>query len=95
MIIVRNTFICKPGNASKLAAQFKAATAGAPDMKARILTDATGDFNKVVMEFEAADFGEFQKRMAEYQSDTDFRKKMEGYTDLYLTGTRELFNVVE
>jgi hypothetical protein len=33
--------------------------------------------------------------MAEYQSDTDFRKKMEGYTDLYLTGTRELFNVVE
>ena len=93
MIVVRNTFVCKPGCASKLAAQLKEAMASRPDMKARILTDLTGDFNRVVMEFEGPDFGEFEKRMKEYQTDESFRDKMKGYTDHYLTGTREIFQV--
>lgn len=93
MIVVRNTFVCKPGCASKLAAQLKEAMASRPDMKARILTDLTGDFNRVVMEFEGADFGEFEARMKEYQTDESFRDKMKGYTDYYVTGTREIFQV--
>lgn len=94
MIVVRNTFVCKPGSASKLAAQLKEAMGSRKDMKARILTDLTGDFNRVVMEFDGADFGEFEARMKEYQTDEAFREKMKGYTDLYVTGTREIFQVV-
>src|SRR5687767_4765040 len=60
MIVVRNTFVCKPGCASKLAAQLKEAMASRKDMNARILTDLTGDFNRVVMEFEGASFGDFE-----------------------------------
>lgn len=93
MIVVRNTFVCKPGSASKLAAQLKEAMASRKDMKARILTDLTGDFNRVVMEFEAATFGEFEGRMKEYQTDEAFRDKMKGYTDHYLTGTRDIFQI--
>ena len=93
MIVVRNTFVCKPGSASKLAAQLKEAMASEPDMKARILTDLTGDFNRVVLEFEGANFGDFEARMAEYEKEGGFREKMKGYTDHYLTGTREIFKV--
>ena len=62
-------------------------------MKARILTDLTGYFNRVVMEFEGANFGEFEARMKEYQTDEAFREKMKGYTDLYVTGSRDIFQV--
>src|SRR5687768_14838562 len=93
MIVVRNTFVCRPGSASKLAAQLKEAVASQPDMKARVLTDLTGDFNRVVLEFEGNNFGDFEARMAEYEKEGAFREKMKGYTDHYLTGTREIFKV--
>ena len=93
MIVVRNTFVCKPGCASKLAAQLKAAVGSEPDMKARVLTDLTGDFNRVVLEFDAADFGEWEARMAEYEKEGSFRDKMKGYTDHYVTGSREILKV--
>lgn len=93
MIVVRNTFVCKPGCASKLAAQLKDAMTSQPDMKARILTDLTGDFNRVVLEFDAANFAEWEATMAEYEKEGGFREKMKGYTDHYLTGTRDIFKV--
>lgn len=93
MIVVRNTFTCKPGCASKLAAQMKDAMGSRPGMKARILTDMTGEFNRVVMEFDVANLGELESRMKEYETDANFREKMKGYTDLYVTGTRELFKM--
>jgi len=48
MIIVHGPFICKPGNASKFAKKFKAAMAGSPEL-VNIMTDMSGQFNKVVM----------------------------------------------
>ena len=93
MIVVRNTFVCKPGCASKLAAQLKEAMASEKEMKARILTDLTGDFNRVVLEFEGNNFSDFEAQMAEYEKVGGFREKMKGYTDLYVTGTREIFKV--
>jgi hypothetical protein len=94
MIVVRNTFVCKPGSASKLAAQLKDAAASAKALRHRVLTDLIGNFNTVVLEFEAQDFGEFEARMAEYHADGAFRDKMKGYTDHYVTGTREIFQIV-
>lgn len=93
MIVVRNTFVCKPGCASKLAAQLKDAMATRSDMKARILTDLIGNFNTVVLEIEAENFAAHEANMAEYSKEGGFRDKMKGYTDHYLTGTREIFQV--
>jgi len=92
MIVIRNCFVAKPGQASKLAAQLKEA-AGVMGMNARVLTDLTGDFNRVVLEFEAQDFMEFERRTREYRTDEAFREKMKGYTDLWMTGHREILQV--
>ena len=92
MIIVRNCFVAKPGQASKLAAQLKdAASIAIP--KHRVLTDLTGDFNRVVLEYEAENVAEFETRMKQVMTDNAFREKMKGYTDLYVTGSREILQI--
>ena len=93
MIVVRNIFIAKPGNASKLAAQIKDAATAANMPAFRVLTDLTGDFNRVVLEYEAADISEFETRLKEYMSNSVMREKMKGYTDLWITGSREILQV--
>lgn len=95
MLIVRNCFVAKPGNASKLAAQIKDAAASAKIQRHRVLTDLTGDFNRVVLEYEVENVGGFETMMKDYATNETFRAKMKGYTDLYLTGTREIMQVVE
>jgi hypothetical protein len=94
MIIVRNCFVAKPGQASKLAAQIKEAAKLMSDFKARVLTDLTGDFNRVILEYEAQDAADFESRLREYQSNSAFREKMKGYTDLYITGSREILQIM-
>jgi len=90
MIVVRNCFVAKPGNASKLAAQLKEAAAAAKIPKHRVLTDLTGDFNRVILEYEAENVTEFEVRMKQYMTDETFREKMRGYTELWFTGSREI-----
>ncbi len=93
MIVVRNYFVAKPGNASKLAALFKEAAVVAKIPKHRVLTDVTGDFNRVILEYEAENLGEFEARMKDYATNQEFRDKMKGYTDLYITGGREILQI--
>ena len=94
MIVVRNCFVAKPGNASKLAAQFKEAASAATGMtRFRVLTDLTGDFNRVILEYEAKDLSEFEASMKDYATNEAFRAKMKGYTDLYITGSREILQI--
>lgn len=95
MLIVRNCFTAKPGQASKLAAQVKEAVAAAKIPNYRVLTDLTGEFNRVILEFETQNFGEFEARLQEYNTNQAFREKMKGYTDLWATGHREILRVVE
>ncbi|MGB8195138.1 MAG: NIPSNAP family protein [Chitinophagaceae bacterium] len=96
MIIVHDTFICKPGNASKMAKMFKAAMEGNKEL-VNIMTDMTGQFNKVVMVSKYDDLTAYQKSWDEYQKDTEKMKKMEeimkGYQDMYQTGSREIYQV--
>ena len=94
MIVVRNCFVAKPGNASKLAAQLKEAAASANMGRFRVLTDLTGDFNRVVLEYEAENVSEFEQRMREYNDNMALRDKMRGYIDLYQTGSREIMQIV-
>jgi len=60
----------------------------------RVLTDLTGDFNRVVLEYEAEDVSEFEARMREYNNNFALREKMKGYTDLYVTGSREIMQIM-
>ena len=94
MLVVREVFTAKPGQASKLAGMLKEATAAYPAMKARILTDYVADFNTVVFETEVADMAEFDGIMREYMSNTALREKLRGYTELWQSGRREVYRVV-
>jgi len=94
MVIIHDIFICKPGNASKLAKMFKEAMGGNKEVVS-IMTDVTGSFNKVVMVSQYQSLSEYESNWEKYQKDTETMKKMEkimsGYTDMYLTGSREIY----
>ncbi|MDE1871130.1 MAG: hypothetical protein KGI06_02730 [Candidatus Micrarchaeota archaeon] len=95
MIIVHDIFICKPGNASKMAKMFKEAMGG--ESGTSIMTDMTGEFNKVVMVSQYKDLAEFEKSFEKYMKpDEEMKKtmaKMEGYHDMYVAGRREIYRV--
>ncbi|MGQ0701936.1 MAG: hypothetical protein ACT4PM_02235 [Gemmatimonadales bacterium] len=93
MLVVRNCFVAKPGNASKLAAQLKEAAQTAKLPRFRVLTDLTGEFNRVILEYEAENAAAFEATLKEYASNPAWREKMKGYTELWQTGTREILQV--
>ena len=94
MLVVRNCFVAKPGNASKLAAQLKEASTSAKIPRSRVLTDLTGEFNRVILEFEVENVAEFESQLKDYGTNEVFRAKMKGYTDLYISGSREIMQIV-
>ena len=89
MIVVRNSFIAKPGLAGKLAAQLKEMAKAGNLRNPRV----TGDFNHVVMEHEVESASAFEELMQRYASDPQVRELAKGYTDLWITGRRELFRI--
>ena len=96
MIIVHDIFICKPGNASKLAKKFKEAMGNSSDL-VNIMTDMTGQYNRVVMVSKYENLTAYEKSWDKYKENTEEMKKMEeamaGYQDMYLTGSREIYQV--
>ena len=96
MIIVHDIFIAKPGNASKLAKMFKEAMSESKEL-VNIMTDMTGQFNKVVVVSKYESLADFDKSWERMSKDTEAMKKMEkimtGYQDMYLTGSREIYRV--
>ena len=96
MIIVHDIFICKPGNASKFAKLFKEMMADNEELL-HIMTDVTGDFNKVVMVTKYESLSAYEQNMQKYMQDSEemkkMKEKMQGYHELYLTGSREIYHV--
>lgn len=96
MIVVHDIFICKPGNASKLAKMFKDVMSANSEF-VHIMTDVSGQFNKVVMETQYESLSAYEKNFEKYMKDEEVMKKMKeamaGYTDMYLTGSREIYHV--
>ena len=93
MIIVHDIFVCKPGNASKLAKLFKEAMA--TEKNVSIMTDVTGQYNRVVMASWYENLAAWEKATEAYMNPTPEMKasmdKMKGYTEMYLTGSREIY----
>ncbi len=95
MYVIRDIFKAKPGQASKLARLFKDVSKDLMGGKVRVLTDAVGDYNTVIMETEVKDLAEHEKQMREYGDKPEFKQRMAGYTDMYLTGKREILRKVD
>ena len=96
MIIIHDIFICKPGNASKLAKLFKEVMAGNSEL-VNIMTDMSGQYNKVVMVSKYESLTAYEQSWEKYKENTEemkkMKEKMEGYHEMYLTGSREIYQV--
>lgn len=100
MIIIREVFTAKPGQASKLAKLFKKGFGTDPNI--RVMTDLVGNYNTVVVEMPMKSLAEFEKEMEDYKSgkpdprmSPEVAEEMSKYTDMYLTGRREIFQTVD
>ena len=100
MIVIREEFIAKPGMASKLATMFKEMfkeemTQGNMGRDAKVMTDMTGPFNKVVIEREYDDMAAFDKEMKEYMKQPKQKPdpSKPSHVDMYMEGKREIFRV--
>src|SRR2546430_9771632 len=96
MIIVHDIFICKPGNASKVAKMFKEAMEGNEDL-VNIMTDMTGQFNRVIMVSKYENLSAYEQSWEKYMQNSEqmkkMQEKMQGYQDMYLSGSREIYKV--
>ena len=89
MIIVHDTFICKPGNASKVAKMFKEAMVDNIDV-VNILTDMTGEYNRVIMVSKHDSLAAYEQSFQKYMQDTEEVKKMKGFEDTKITSQASL-----
>jgi predicted translin family RNA/ssDNA-binding protein len=96
MIIVHDIFVCKPGNASKLAKLFKEVMADNKEF-VNILTDMTGQYNRVIMVSQFDNLTAYENSWEEMKKNEEQMKKMKekmaGYHEMYLTGSREIYQV--
>lgn len=97
MLIIREVFTAKPGQASKLAKLFKRAFT--QDRNLVVMTDMVGDYNTVVVEMQVNSLAEFEKQMEEYKSgkeqvNPEVADEMSKYTEMYVTGRREIYQIV-
>lgn len=96
MIIVHDIFICKPGNASKLAKIFKEVMTGNDEL-VNIMTDMTGQYNRVVMVSKYDSLTAYEESWEKYKNDSEEMKKMKekmaGYHEMYMSGSREIYQV--
>lgn len=97
MIIVHDIFICKPGNASKLAKMFKEMMADDKNL-VNVMTDYVGQYNKVVMVSQFENLTAYEKSWEDYAKDTKAKEeaatKMKDYHEMFLTGSREVYKIV-
>ena len=96
MIIVHDSFVCKPGQASKLAKLLLGMMKGSKEL-VNIMTDMTGQFNRVIMVTKYASLTAYEKSWESYMKNSKEREKaakaMAGYHDMFLTGSREIYRV--
>jgi hypothetical protein len=107
MIIVQDTFVCKPGNASKLAKLFKEwADVRPKERDTKIMTDMTGQWHRVVVSEwhrvvvsgtweNLTDYEDELKNMMERMSAEEkaMMDKFKDMNEMYVSGSREIFKL--
>ena len=93
MLLIRNVFHCKPGQAKALIKMLKGTFGqSGPMANARVMTDVAAGFWTVVLETETESLEAWEKEFAAASS-PDVRKPMEGYMELVTGGYREIFRI--
>ena len=93
MLLIRNVFQCKPGQAKALVNMFKETMSRADMKRARVLTDVAASFWTVVFETEAETLGAWEQEFEKMSARADLRKPMEGYMNLVEGGHREIYRI--
>ena len=96
MIIVHDVFICKPGNASKIAKLFKEWADVVPKKNVNVMTDMTGQYHRVVIasRFDSLTaYEEEQKTMGQTPEEQKVMDKFKDMNEMYVSGSREIFKV--
>ncbi len=96
MIIVHDIFVCKPGNASKLAKLFKEWADVVPKKNFSVMTDMTGQFHRVISAstFESlAAYEEEMKTMGQSPEEKKLMEKFANMNEMYISGSREIYKV--
>lgn len=100
MLIVRDVFTAKPGQATNLAKLFKKTFS--KNGEVRIMTDMIADYNTVVMEIKVKDLAEYEQHINNYKSgkpdpmiDSSAMEEFSKYHDMFFSGRREIWQVVD
>ncbi len=96
MIIVHDIFICKPGNASKMAKLFKEWADIKLKKNTSVMTDMTGQFHRVTIATNydsLAAYEEETKNMMESQTPEEkvMMDKFKDMNEMYVSGSREIY----
>ena len=96
MISVHNIFVCKPGNAGKLAKLFKEWADVRKGKNMSVLTDMTGQFHRVIItetHESLAAYDEAQQDMGQSPEEKAMMEKFKDMNEMYVSGSREIFKV--
>ena len=77
MITVHDIFICKPGNASKLAKLFKEWADVAPQKNVSVMTDMTGQYHRVIIASTFENLAGYEEGMKTMGQSEEEKKVME------------------
>jgi hypothetical protein len=96
MIVVRNTFQVKFGRMKEALALMKENLDRAPSntAKPRLMTDVTGPFYTLVLEFEYEDMGQAQREAAEAMRTPAFQETYHKFAAVIESGRREVYTIV-
>ncbi|MFT3704372.1 MAG: hypothetical protein QM802_18530 [Agriterribacter sp.] len=94
MVVVHETFICKPGKASQLARLLKEVMKDSPAFM-HIMTDMAAEFNSVIVLCQYESLAAYEQYFEDYMRDSEetreMKEKMKGYHDLYISGSRKFY----
>jgi|SRR3989338_8041616 len=97
MIIVHDIFVCKPGNASKVAKMFKEWTEAQPQKGTIVMTDMTGQWHRVIMSSTHESLAAYEENTKKMYADTPENKamneKFKDMNEMYVSGSREIYKV--
>ena len=98
MVLIRETFFCKPGKVRPMVDKFKAMNAVMEKAglgKAKIMTDLSAErYWTVVSEWEAKSLADFEVMMSGTAMQTkEFEDIMKDYHELVESGRREIYTI--